>query len=386
MKSAFIRDLKPDQTITEYFLVQAKEVRSKRSGEPYLSLMLADRSGQVDAKMWDNVAEVMDTIDRDDFVKLKGVVQVHHNRLQVVIHKLRRAGDREVEARDFFPCSERNLDEMVAELHGVIALVQNPHLSALLRLVFEDTDLMARFRIAPAAKSVHHAFIGGLIEHVLSLCGLCRMVAANYRDIDLDLLLTGALLHDIGKTRELDFNRSIGYTNEGQLLGHIAIGLNLVEDKLRALPTFPRDLRTLIEHMILSHHGSLEFGSPKVPSFPEALLLHHLDNLDSKMECMRAAVARDACIEGCWTAYNPALERVVLKKAVFQGSNEVLRVAALATPETDVPTNAPAADPVPPLSPSVAQDSKPPAILSKAAPPTNHSPFASKLQQALHED
>src|SRR5579872_401922 len=314
MKSFYVRDLQPNQVMTSTFLVHTKEIRQKKSGDPYLSLLLGDRTGDLDAKMWDNVAEVMDTFDRDDFVKVKGLLQIFQNRPQLTIHKMMRQDDTQVDLADYFPCSERNPDEMFAELRDVASSVANPYLSALLRAFLDDEKVGRMYRTAPAAKSVHHNYLGGLIEHVLSLCRLCRMTASHYREIDLDLLLTGAILHDIGKTTELSYDRTFAYSSDGQLLGHIVIGLRMIGDKIAVIPDFPPKLRSLLEHMIVSHHGELEYGSPKVPVFPEALLLHHLDNLDSKMECMRAAIAKDRNVEGCWTMYNSALDRSVLKK------------------------------------------------------------------------
>jgi 3'-5' exoribonuclease len=186
---------------------------------------------------------------------------------------------------------------------------------------------------------VHHAYVGGLLEHVLSLAKLCRMTSAHYKDIDLDLLLAGALLHDIGKIHELSFSRSFGYTTEGQLLGHITIGIRMIEDKLRGIPDFPPRLRDLVEHMILSHHGQLDFGSPKVPLFAEAILLHYLDDMDSKMECVRALIAQDRQVEGDWTGYSAPLDRVILKKCRY------LNGLTPVEPEPAAPAPAPAPAP-----------------------------------------
>src|SRR5579872_4056657 len=223
MKSPYVRELKPNQVITTTFLVHIKDVRQKKSGEPYLSLLLGDRTGEVDAKMWDNVVEVVDTFERDDFVKVKGVLQVFQNRLQMSVHKMARVLDADVDFADFFPASARDPMEMFAELRGIAGSVANPHLRALLEAFLNDEPLARRYRTAPAAKHVHHAYLGGLIEHVLSVCRLCQMTAAHYRNLDLDLLLTGAILHDVGKVAELSYERSFGYTSEGQLLGHIVI-------------------------------------------------------------------------------------------------------------------------------------------------------------------
>jgi 3'-5' exoribonuclease len=203
--------------------------------------------------------------------------------------------------------------------------MSEPHLKHLLEVIFADEEVALAYRTAPAAKTVHHNWIGGLIEHVLSLCTLAKSSAAHYPHIDFDLLLTGVLLHDIGKIRELHYARSFGYTTEGQLLGHIQIGAQMVLDKLRLMPDFPPRLRDLVVHMILSHHGELAFGSPKIPMFPEALLLHLLDNMDSKMECMRALIDRDTQVTGEWTGYNSALDRAALKKNKYlDGSPEPL--------------------------------------------------------------
>jgi 3'-5' exoribonuclease len=206
---------------------------------------------------------------------------------------------------------------------------------------------MAAYRIAPAAKSIHHAFLSGLIEHVLSMAAVAQFTAGHYEGIDHDLLLTGVLLHDIGKIQELVYARSFGYSDEGQLIGHIVMGVKLLDEKARAIPGFPPKLLTLVEHMVLSHHGSLEYGSPKVPLFPEALLLHHLDNLDSKMEAMRQTIERDQRIEGVWTGYNAALERTVLKRVKYLSDAPVAATHEAAPPAVVTKPAAAAPPPVP---------------------------------------
>lgn len=373
MKSPYVSELQPNQIVTGVFLVQSKDIRQKKTGEPYLSLVLGDRTGDVEAKMWDNAAEVLDTFERDDFVRAKGLLQVHHNRLQLTIHKLQKQGEELVDFTDFFPASSRNPEEMYEELRGIVAGLDCEHLRRLTAALIEDPEVAPKLRIAPAAKNVHHAYLGGLLEHVLSMCGLARAAAAHYKGIDVDLLLAGVILHDIGKVHELTFNRSFGYSTEGQLLGHIFIGLRMMDEKIRGLPGFPPRLRTLLEHMILSHHGELEYGSPKVPLFPEALLLHHIDNLDARMECMRAFVERDRQVEGCWTGYNSTLERSMLKKKRYMDGEPdaaPLRVQEAAAAGTIAPARSIPAQT--PHSPAVRQ------------PPT--SAFAEKLQGALRKD
>jgi len=318
MKSTYIADLKPDQDATSFFLVQSKEIRQKKTGEPYLSLSLVDRTGEIEAKMWDNVAEVMHTFDRDDFVKAKGRVQIFQNRPQFTIHKIRRAEENEIAIEDFFAASERDPEEMFAELRQIVAGLANRHLKDLLEAILADEEIARRLKRAPAAKTVHHAYLGGLLEHIVSLCHLCRFAAGHYGAlVDADLLVAGAILHDIGKIYELSYRRSLHYTDDGQLLGHIVLGLRILDEKVRLAPDFPPRLRNLLDHFIISHHGELEWGSPKVPMFAEALLLHCLDNLDAKMEAVRSLLKKDPLIEGCWTAYSQPLERMMLKTAKY---------------------------------------------------------------------
>ncbi len=312
MKTPTVAELEPRQQVTGLFLVQSKEVRQKKTGEPYLSLTFMDRTGDIDAKMWDNVADVMETFDRDDFVRVKGETLLYQNKLQLTVHRLQKVDERDVDIADFLPASARDAEEMFAELMGIISGMGDPHLRALLEAIFADAEVAEAFKKAPAAKSIHHAWLGGLLEHVLSLATLARFASKHYQHIDEDLLMAGVVLHDIGKIYELSYGRSFGYTTEGQLLGHIQMALRLIGDKLP--PGFPPKLRDLLEHMVLSHHGQLEFGSPKLPVFPEALLLHHLDNMDSKMELIRSVLDRDKNPATVWSSYVPALERSVLNK------------------------------------------------------------------------
>ncbi|MBV8845651.1 MAG: HD domain-containing protein [Bryobacterales bacterium] len=358
MKSPYISELQANETIHGVFLVAHKDIRQKKSGDPYLSLTLSDRTGDLDAKMFDNASDSLDTFDCDDFVRVKGLLQVFHNRPQLSIHKIQPVPDTEVDTADFFPASKRDRDEMFRELQTWIAGVANPHIKALLDAMFADQSIAIPYRSAPAAKSVHHNWIGGLIEHVLSMCHIARFTAAHYPGIDFDLLLAGVLLHDIGKVRELSFSRSIAYTSQGQLLGHIMIGVGMIEEKLRGIPDFPAPIRDLLLHMIISHHGELEYGSPKVPVFPEALLLHQIDNLDSKMECMRALIEKDRLVDGEWTVYSSALDRSALKKSKF----------------------------LEPPQPAHKAEASVAAAVSPKPQPQPSSPFAAKLINALRRE
>jgi 3'-5' exoribonuclease len=319
MKEFFLSECSEyeNKVITSSFVVASKQVKPKKTGEPYLALTLGDRSGLIEGKMWDNVEDCLNTFEADDFVKIKGLLNKYKNRFQITIHKIRKLGDSEVDFSDYLPKTTKDIGELWQTLAGFVGTFQNPHLKALVEAFMADPEIAEAYRNAPAAKTLHHAYIGGLLDHVVSLCRSCDLVSRNYPQINRDLLLTGAFLHDIGKIHELTYNRSFSYSTRGQLLGHMIIELEMLQAKLALVPDFPDDLKTLVEHLIISHHGQYEFGSPKLPMFPEALMLHYLDDLDSKMESMRALFEREAGAEGAWTSYNPSLGRPLLNTAKF---------------------------------------------------------------------
>jgi 3'-5' exoribonuclease len=322
MKEFFISECckNENKIITSSFVVASKQVKPKKNGESYLALVLADRSGQIEAKMWDNVDQFIDVFEQDDFLKVKGLINKYKNRFQLTLHKLRRLEDAEIDYSDYLPKTSKDIGELWRTLSEFVAGFKNPDLKALVESFMADAELAERFRNAPAAKTLHHAYIGGLLDHVVSLFRSCDLMCKNYPQVNRDLLLTGAFLHDIGKTQELTYNRAFGYTTRGQLLGHMVIELEMLQAKIAKLADFPPDLKTLLEHLIISHHGQYEFGSPKLPMFPEALMLHYLDDLDSKMEAMRTHFEREAEIEGPWTSYNASLGRPLLNSTKFMRS------------------------------------------------------------------
>ena len=319
MKEFFISQCSQQENkiITSSFVVASKQVKAKKNGEPYLALILADRSGQIEAKMWDNVDEFILAFEQDDFLKVKGLVNKYKNRFQLTIHKLRRMDEADIDFTDYLPKTTKDIGELWRTLTEFVATFQNPHLKSLVELFMADSEIAERYRNAPAAKTLHHAYIGGLLDHVVSLFRSCDLISRNYPQVNRDLLLTGAFLHDIGKIQELTYNRAFSYSTRGQLLGHMIIELEMLQTKLAKLPGFPEELKTLLEHMIISHHGQYDFGSPKLPMFPEALMLHYLDDLDSKMEAMRAHFEREAELEGPWTSYNASLGRPLLDSRKF---------------------------------------------------------------------
>jgi 3'-5' exoribonuclease len=319
MKQFFICDcsVQENKIITSSFVVVSKQVKPKKTGDPYLALTLGDRSGQIEAKMWDNVEDSLDAFEQDDFLKVKGLINKYKNRFQLTIHKLRKLGESEIDFSDYLPKTTKNIDELWQALTDFVASIQNTYLRNLIQGFMADPEIAQAYRNAPAAKTLHHAYIGGLLDHVVSLFRSCDLICRNYPQVNRDLLLAGAFLHDIGKIHELTYNRSFSYTTRGQLLGHMIIELEMLQARLSLVPDFPPELKTLLEHLIISHHGEYEFGSPKLPMFPEALVLHYMDDLDSKMESMRALFDREVEQENPWTSYNASLGRPLLNTTKF---------------------------------------------------------------------
>lgn len=321
MKTAYVSDLAPDAIVTSFFLVCEKELRSTREGKPFLRLELSDRSGTIEARLWDNVETLAHVFDRDDIVKVQARVDNYKNKLQLVVEKLRRAEPAEVDLADYFPHTVEDIEQLYGRLRKHVAAIKNPWLSRLVSGVVEDPAISPRLKRAPAAKMMHHAFLGGLLEHIVSLCDLGRLAAQHYPELDVDLLLTGAILHDIGKLDELCYERAIHYTDDGQLLGHIVLGLEQVTERMNGIEGFPSDCKTLVKHLLISHHGQYEFGSPKLPMFREALVLHYLDDLDSKMAAARAVLGAAGGEEG-WTSFSSALNRRLLRLDQFRAAPE----------------------------------------------------------------
>jgi 3'-5' exoribonuclease len=312
MKERFVTDLSPDAQVRTTFLVQARERKIARTGSAYLDLDLRDASGVVRAKLWDCDRHALD-FEVEDIVAVDGVVEDYQGTRQIRVRKISRCSPDEVDLLDYLPRSRRDPEEMYAALLDRLRRVPEGPLRMLLLTIMEDPSIAEKYKRAPAAMSYHHAFLGGLLEHVLSLVQLGDQVCDHYEFLRRDLLLAGLVLHDVGKIEELSFSRGFRYSTRGQLLGHISIGLEIVQEKMRQIPGFPPELKGQIEHIILSHHGKLEFGSPKEPAFPEALLVHFLDEMDSKLEAMRAQYATDQDRPGDWTARNPVLRRELLK-------------------------------------------------------------------------
>jgi 3'-5' exoribonuclease len=323
MKEIYVADVGKyeNQPVTAFFAVASKQVRSRKDGTgQYMALTLGDRTGQIESRMWENFADAAAGFEQGDVVKVRAEVSRYNGRLQLNLEKLRVAAADEVELADYVPHTQKDVEELWSTLVRTVDSFSDLSLQALLRSFLDDPAFASAFRQAPAAKSLHHAWLGGLLEHVVSLVGICELAARHYPEVNRDLLLTGAVLHDIGKLEELSWGTSFDYTLQGQLVGHITLGIAMIEKKLAALPDFPPALRILVEHMVLSHHGKLEFGSPKLPMTPEAVLLHYLDDLDAKMHMMRSEFARheaEGGEAGEMTDWVRAMDRPLLNTATF---------------------------------------------------------------------
>jgi len=298
MKDIYIADLAnfdEGKLFDGFFLVLAKQQRTTKTNKPYLNLILGDKTGQLEGRVWElGDPRIAKDFDRGDIVKARGSASRFDDRLQMKIDQLRVAQPGEVDKADMLPSTTFDVPTLWRQLLGFVDSLTNSDLKLLLTTMLDDPALADAYREAPAAKQLHHAWLGGLLEHVVSLCALADRVAPHYPLLDRDLLLTGVILHDIGKVRELSWEIGFEYTVEGILLGHIQIGAALAERTMDSLPNFPSKLKTLVLHMILSHHGKLEFGSPKLPMIPEALVLNFLDDLDAKMQAVASEFEKSA--------------------------------------------------------------------------------------------
>lgn len=308
MKRQFVDQLKPGDMLDDIFVLEEKSMAQKRDGAGYLNIILSDRSGRIKGVVWDNVTNIAAGSDSGDFVWAKGMVSEYRESLQVVVKEMVRHDGEDMDPADFLPATSHNTSDMLARLKRVVDSLQTAPLKELLTAFFSDKLFVDKFSKAPAAKKMHHAYIGGLLEHTLSMTLLADKIAGHYSGIDRDLLIAGAILHDIGKIDEFQYQTKIDYTDEGRLINHIPLALKMIDDKIDAIEDFPANLALLLKHMVVSHHGAKEFGSPELPKTLEAVLLHNIDEIDSKIHTIRAFMERDETKES-WTAYHRLLER-----------------------------------------------------------------------------
>lgn len=304
----YIKDLTEGARVSDIYLVKSRTSAVTKTGKDYWNVVLQDKTGAVDAKVWDLGSAGIEEFEAKEYVDIVGTVTVFNGALQVKIERARVAREGEYEPADYLPVSKYNIDEMMAELVAMIDKTENPYLKQLLRSFFvEDEEFIGKFRFSSAAKSVHHSFVGGLLEHTLSVAKNCEYFAAHYGVLNRDLLVAAAICHDIGKVREFVPYPENDYSDEGNLLGHIVIGAEMVGERIAAIPGFPTNLANELRHCILAHHGELEFGSPKKPALIEAVALSFADNIDAKMETFMEAL--DSSLNPAeWMGYNKFIE------------------------------------------------------------------------------
>ncbi|MBQ6589701.1 MAG: HD domain-containing protein [Butyrivibrio sp.] len=311
----FIKDLKPGDRVADIYMCKHKLSATTKNGKEYYSVTLQDKTGTVDAKVWEPNSDGIDEFDDTDCIDVFGEVTSFNGALQVNIKRARKCHEGEYDPALYLPVTSKNIDEMYNELLGIINSIQNPYLKALLEEFFvKDTKFIELFRKSSAAKTVHHGFIGGLLEHTLSVTKLCNYFCTSYPRLNRDLLLTAAICHDIGKTKELSLFPINDYTDEGQFLGHIVMGSEMISDKARNIPGFPELLKHELQHCILAHHGEFEYGSPKKPAIMEAVALNLADNTDAKMETFTELLAN--ALEPGWQGYNKFFESNVFETRV----------------------------------------------------------------------
>jgi len=310
MPRVYIADLTtPGQMVEGVFQLAEKDLRTTKKGSFFIPARLRDRTGEVPAIMWDATEALFAAVPQAGFVLVKGRVSIYQDRPQIVIEAMRPARPDEVNPADFLPVGTRDPEEDLARLKELMAEgVESPPLKALMDAVWADEDLVARLKRAPAAEKLHHAYIGGLLEHTLSVAELGMLVCEHYPELDRGLLLVGVFWHDLGKVRELAYETALGYTDSGRLVGHLVQGVGMLDEKIAAVrasgTAFPEDLADVCRHLILAHHGEYEFGSPKLPMTAEAFVLHHIDNVDAKLHAFFRETAGDADTERRWTSWN----------------------------------------------------------------------------------
>ena len=313
MKQRFVNQISERDQVDDVFLVQGKNQAMAKNGKPYLTLRLMDKTGAIEGRVWDRVDEISARFQRDDFVRVTGKASVYMGKMQLIIQGLSRIPESEVEIGDFLPVATRSRREMLAELNGIVAGLTDPDLQLLMEKFLEDAEFMNDYMRAPAAKTMHHVYLGGLLEHALAVAALAEDVSRRYPAIDRDLLIVGALLHDMGKVIELKYERSFEYTDAGKLLGHINIGVEMVDEKIRLIEGFPLEKTILIKHLLLSHHGQYDYGSPKRPKTLEAVVLNFLDDLDSKINGVLSHIEKEPDSTSAWTQYHRLYDRYFFK-------------------------------------------------------------------------
>lgn len=308
MKKQYAGSVRAGEFVNDIFVLSEKNISQKKDGSDYLNVLLSDKTGKLKGVVWDNVDKISSDKNPGDFVHVKGSISEYKGALQIVIKDMENISSDSIEPSDFLPSTKQDIDLMFERLLKLSGSIEENNLKALLDAFWADKNFVENFKIAPAAKKMHHAYSGGLLEHTLSMALLADKIAGHYNGIDRDLLIVGTILHDIGKIREFVYKYSIDYSDEGRLLSHIVIGIGMLDEKIKKIEEFPETLAVLLRHMIVSHHGTREFGSPEPPKTIDAVLLNYIDEIDSKISGIRDYISSDDA-GGNWTSYHRLLER-----------------------------------------------------------------------------
>ncbi len=308
MKKVYVKDIKAGDFLDDTFILAEKVLSQKKDGKNYLNVSVSDKTGTLKGVMWDGLDDVVLALVSGDYVNIRGNVSEYKGNLQLVVKSIAGIDVQSVNPVDFLPATMRDVDQMFHRLGQLADSISNPHIKELMAAFFRDQEIVGALKTAPAAKNMHHAYLGGLLEHTLSMALLAEKISSHYGGLDRDLLMAGTILHDIGKIRELSYRTHIDYTDEGRFLSHIVIGVLMVREKIAAIKDFPLEAEQLIEHMIISHHGAREFGSPEPPKTIEAVLLHYIDEIDARVNGIREFVESENTKEN-WTSYHRLLER-----------------------------------------------------------------------------
>ncbi|MCP4589116.1 MAG: HD domain-containing protein [bacterium] len=319
MARRYISELQPGEHLDDQvFLIASKDLRTTTQGNLYIHAVLVDRTGQVPARLWQATEDIFSNLPEGGFARFKGRAENYKGTLQFIIEAIRPVEEHDLDLSEFLPQTDQDIDQMWARCTEILETIQQPDLRRLVDAFLKDPELMRRFRTAPAAITLHHSYLGGLLEHTLNLLEMALLVIPRYPELSVDLVLAGILLHDIGKTAELTYRTSFAYTDEGHLLGHLMLATLWVDQKCATIEEetgqpFPEQLKWVLQHIILSHHGKYEFGSPKLPALPEAIAIHHLDNLDAKVKMYLTEIEKDRDPQSSWSKFNRVLETKVYK-------------------------------------------------------------------------
>ncbi|MCK5186907.1 MAG: HD domain-containing protein, partial [Deltaproteobacteria bacterium] len=311
MEKVFVKEINENDKVESIFLVKQKSISYTKAGNPYLNLTLIDKTGEVNGKVWEQAEKLAKLFQKDDFVKIKSTAVTYQNSLQLNISSIIPLSPSEIDITNFLPQAKNDIEQTFLKLKAIIEEVSNAHLKKLLDLFIADDQLIRLFKLAPAAKKMHHVYLGGLLEHTLSLSNLILQISKHYEGLNVDLLLTGGILHDIGKIHELTYSRSFDYSDSGRLIGHITLGVEMINEKIRLIPDFPQELAVELRHLIISHHGEYQYGSPKRPKTLEAFILYYLDDLDAKVEEIQSFIQREEENQSKCAGYHQMLERFI---------------------------------------------------------------------------